>query len=179
MSAELIAKRYARALKEIASGDLEKAKGYLDALELVVEIFDDKEIAKVLKSPVVPAELKIDVLTAAVSQVSDDKTLRAFVEVVGGAGRAALVPLMVKELEKAIHEEEGLLDAELTTVVELTSDDLAAVKEKIEKIVGKSVILTQKVDSSILGGFVARFGNNVLDMSLKSKLGAMTQTAVR
>jgi F-type H+-transporting ATPase subunit delta len=179
MSAELIAKRYAKALKEVADGDLDKIKSFLESLKSITVLFEDINVAKVLMSPVVPISLKVDVLKFAAEQVNCAKEVVLFLELVGRAGRASIIPVIVSELEKLVYLDEGLVEAELITVIELSDDDLESVKTKIEEIVGKSVILKQKVDQSILGGFVARFGNNVLDMSLKSKLRAMSQTAAR
>ena len=49
------------------------------------------------------------------------------------------------------------------------------VRAKIEEIVGKKVLVEQVVDKSILGGLVVRVGNNILDLSLRNKLDAMTK----
>jgi F0F1-type ATP synthase delta subunit len=45
-------------------------------------------------------------------------------------------------------------------------------------MLSKRVILTTEVDKSILGGFVIKIDNNLIDMSLKTKLDNMTKFAV-
>ena len=41
---------------------------------------------------------------------------------------------------------------------------------KLENVSGKSIILHEKQDKSILGGIVLRYGNTEIDSSVKSKL---------
>ena len=50
------------------------------------------------------------------------------------------------------------------------------VKATLEKITGKTVILSTEVDPSILGGIVAQVGDLVLDGSLKTQLSELKES---
>ena len=58
MSESQIANRYARALFRFAEGDLSLAKSHYDALGAIDELFANSDAGKILRSPVMPEELK-------------------------------------------------------------------------------------------------------------------------
>jgi F-type H+-transporting ATPase subunit delta len=179
MNGERIAKRYAEALYELCDGSHEQTQNYLAKLQSIVSVFDDADIKRVLNSPVVSADLKKEVLNELAEQVGSDQLLKAFLSEIARANRVALLPGMVTALKNLINQKLGIVEAQAVTVVDLEEEDAHVIRQKLEKLTGKKVYLTSRVDQSILGGFVIRFGNNVLDMSLKSKLDAMTQAAVK
>jgi ATP synthase F1 delta subunit len=179
MKGERIAKRYAAALFDLCEGNIETARRYRNQLEAVATLYDYDDIRRVLMSPVVSSDLKSDVLENAVSQVEADDLLKAFLREVANANRVDLLPQLVRSYHRLLNEKTGVAEAEAVTVVELNDDDQAVICEKLQKLIGKTIELRTKVDQSILGGFVIKLENNVIDMSLKSKLDALTKSAVR
>ncbi|SME91141.1 ATP synthase F1 subunit delta [Pseudobacteriovorax antillogorgiicola] len=179
MSAERVAKRYAKALFDLCEGDLAKAKIYREAFGAISEIFEHEDIRKVLASPVVNSELKRKVLKDVAEQIEADRLLSLFLDSIAEANRVGVIPEISKSLHKMILKQEGIVEAEVLTVFELDDESLSSVKTSLEDLTKTKVQLFNKVDKSILGGFVVRIENSVLDMSLKTKLDAMTQSAVR
>jgi len=43
----------------------------------------------------------------------------------------------------------------------------------VEQIAKKEVVLTEKIDSSLIGGFVLKIGDRQIDESISSKLSAL------
>ena len=179
MSAERIAKRYATALFDLCEGDLGKAKLYRDSFVAIADVFNNEDISRVLSNPIVSVKLKGDVLSDIAKQINADKLLTLFLEAIAEANRVGVIPEISKALHKILLKAEGIVEAEVSTVFELDQDSLESVRSSIEAMTGNKVHLTNKVDKSILGGFVVRIENSVVDMSLKTKLDAMTQSAVR
>jgi len=179
MNGEKIAKRYASALFDLSDGDINKTHEYLEKLEAISSVFDYPDIRKVLNSPVVNASIKADVLLKLIEQTSPDQTLNQFLIEVARGQRVAIVPAIARMLRKIINDKIGVVEAEAVTVVELNEDDRQAIRQQLKSMTGKKVRLSSKIDASILGGFVIRIENSVLDMSLKSKLDALTQSVAR
>ena len=178
MSKEKIAKRYAQALLDLCEGDLSTAKRYHLELTEISSVFNSPDIKKVLQSPAVSKEIKSAVLKNLSNQIKADAPVALFLEAVARANRVGLIPEITQGLNNKINEAEGVAEAEIATVVDLSPADIDSVKTKLEPLIGKKLILKPVVDKSILGGFVVRVGTNVLDMSLKSKLNEMTKTAL-
>jgi F-type H+-transporting ATPase subunit delta len=51
----------------------------------------------------------------------------------------------------------------------------AIVKQALEKKTGKKIIMQTRTDPSILGGVVARVGDQVIDGSIRNRLTALQQ----
>lgn len=179
MAAEKIANRYATALLDLCEGNLDLAKTYRDAFKAIAEIFENEDIRSVLTNPVVNSQIKSDVLKEVAVQIKADKLLSMFLEAVADANRVGIIPAIYTSLHKLILKAEGTVEADISTVFPLDDENLNTVKGSLESMTSQKVIISNSIDKSILGGFVVRVGNSVLDMSLKTKLDAMTQSAVR
>lgn len=178
MAVERIAKRYALALIELCSQDMEKARHYESSLKAIEAIFENHDIKVVLTSPVVGSELKRAVLKDISEQLEADKVLSCFLDHVAEANRVSIIPAIGRALKKLINESQGVVEATVTTVFELDTDSLKDIQDKLEFQIGKKVELNNEVDKSVLGGVVIRVENSVLDMSLKTKLESLTRSAV-
>ncbi|MDE6747012.1 MAG: F0F1 ATP synthase subunit delta, partial [Oscillospiraceae bacterium] len=67
----------------------------------------------------------------------------------------------------------NIAEVKVTTSVPLSDGLKTKLKAKLEKVWGKSVILTEIVDPDIMGGIVVNYGNTMMDGSVKSKLEAI------
>ena len=76
MSAGRIATRYSKALYRLAGDDLATAKKHMESLKVVQELFDNEEGGKILRSPVMPSDLKGNLLAYAMDQGAADENLR-------------------------------------------------------------------------------------------------------
>jgi F-type H+-transporting ATPase subunit delta len=60
--------------------------------------------------------------------------------------------------------------AHVTSVIPLTSDIIARLEERLSQVTGREVEIKAKVDESIVGGFIIRMGDKVVDASLQKQL---------
>ena len=58
----------------------------------------------------------------------------------------------------------------MTTAVELTSAEQQDVRERLAKIVGRTIELRTRVDPEHQGGLVARIGDQLIDGSVATQL---------
>jgi len=63
--------------------------------------------------------------------------------------------------------------AEITTAIPLTSELEAEILERMEKITGTKVALENKIDESIIGGFILRIGDIQFNASVSSQLNKL------
>jgi F-type H+-transporting ATPase subunit delta len=174
-----IARRYARALFKVTEGSLGKAKEDLASLETLQALFDDKDAGKILRSPVMPTDLKTTLLQYGLEKAGADEHLKSFIDAVVSAGRVAFLPAMTEAFRDLIDEKEGRAHAHVVVATDLCAEDEASIGNQLGKLLGKTIIVDTKIDPSLLGGFVARVGNYRIDMSLKTKLDGLAQSAVQ
>lgn len=179
MSEILVANRYAKALFRIHNGDIPKAKKLAEVLSVVNQLFADKKVRKVLVSPAMPADLKRDILYYAVEKAAGSEEMKRFIDAIINSGRVAVLPEISSSFHQLINKKEGVVEATISSVTPLSDEDLKNLGSYLQKIENKKVQITQKIDKSILGGFVIRVGNSLLDLSLRTKLESIAKNAAR
>ena len=77
------------------------------------------------------------------------------------------------ELLKAVAEK--TVTATVTSAVELSKEQSAALQKKLEAISGKTVILENLIDRSLIGGMIVEIEGKVLDGSIKRQLSEVKE----
>ena len=80
----------------------------------------------------------------------------------------------VRDAFAAIKDERiGIVSAEATTAVPLSSAEAKRLHAALESMTGQSVRVTHRVDPSVLGGARTRIGSKVYDGTLRHKLDTL------
>jgi F-type H+-transporting ATPase subunit delta len=83
---------------------------------------------------------------------------------------------MVEHFERMYNKEMGIVIAEVTTAVPLDSAHQSEVAKHLATLTGaRTVDLRVKVDPSILGGIIARIGDELIDASVATRLAELAQ----
>ncbi|MBA9027870.1 F0F1 ATP synthase subunit delta [Peribacillus huizhouensis] len=174
MSDVAVAKRYSRALFQIA-----QEQNLLDQLEeeltAVREVFNsDKELLAFLTQPKIPVKSKKDVITQSFSSVSRhvQNTLLIMVE----RHRTDSIAQMALEFIELANEAKSVAEATVYTVRPLSDHESEAVSSVFAAKVGKRTLkITNIADKSILGGIKLRIGNRIFDGSVNGKLERLSR----
>ena len=89
------------------------------------------------------------------------------------------MPRIRREYERLWREANDLLPVTVTSAVELDDAVVARIGEEIGRQTGRKVELTRTVDPSIVGGFIVRVGNSILDASIRNRLENLRKQIVR
>jgi F-type H+-transporting ATPase subunit delta len=159
---------YANALFEAAKGQgrLEPVRDDLHSFAEAVE--QVPQLKALLESPDVDSRQKVEALREILADA--DELVRNFLLLVVEKGRAPELGEMVRELDALVAAEEGILDVELTTAVELSDEDAKKLLEQIEKVSGRRLRARREVDPNLIGGFVLRAGSHRADASVRGRL---------
>ena len=65
--------------------------------------------------------------------------------------------------------------AEVTTAAPMDEQQLNRVRQALERNTGKTILMQTKVQPEILGGVVARVGDQVIDGSIRHRLATLKQ----
>ncbi len=146
--------------------------GTYEELEEVTKIAFDgsqKEFVEMLASPLIPFGDKQKVLSGVFGgKVSD--TMLDFLCVVTQKGRITSLPAIAESFKQMYYDKKNILEVTATTVQPLSESLRKKLVDKLQSVSGKSVILHEKQDRSILGGIVLRYANTEIDSSVKTKL---------
>jgi F-type H+-transporting ATPase subunit delta len=121
-----------------------------------------------LENPEIDTHERVDALRAVLGDA--DELVRNFLLLTAEKGRTHELPAIVREFEALVAREEGILDVELTTAVELSEEESRQILERIEGVSERKLRATRKVDPSLIGGFVLQAGSHRVDASIRSRL---------
>jgi F-type H+-transporting ATPase subunit delta len=166
-----IARRYAGAIFELAlkQDSLERT---LDDVQGIARLFARRTLAYLLREPRVPARRKEHVLREALSSRVQPISLNLALLIVE-RGLVDLMAQIAAELERLVLEHRNQATAEVTTAVQMDKQQEALVRQALETRTGKTILLQTRVDPNILGGVIARVGDQVIDGSVQQRLLAL------
>jgi F-type H+-transporting ATPase subunit delta len=159
---------YANALFEAAEeqGRLEQVRDDLHAFAGAV--VDVAELRAVLQNPEIDSRVKRDALASVLAE--SDELVRNFILLLVEKGRTDELDVIVEEFDALVAVEEGILDVELTTAVELSDDEATKILSQIEQVSGRRLRASRKVEPTLIGGFVLRAGPYRADASVRGRL---------
>jgi F-type H+-transporting ATPase subunit delta len=169
MSEIRVASRYAESLLALAS-----EQGVLDQVEkdmnYLLEVCNaSHEFVTVMGNPIIPHSKKKQILEALFADKVNALTLKLFV-LLTQKNREAYLKAIANEYKSLYRLKKGIELAEVTTVYPLQDDQRNLFKNMVAKQSGKQVELHEKVDANILGGYILKIADKMVDESVQSKL---------
>jgi F-type H+-transporting ATPase subunit delta len=166
---EYLDRRYALALYEVAD-QKGKAEEYLDELSKIISlIYDNEEFMLTIKHPHLSTFKKKEVFESVFKGKIDDEIL-AFFLILIEKDRLMDLKGIEQEMNKIHLDKNKTVSALVKTVVPLTYEERAALKDKLESKYNKKVIFKEKIDKDIIGGVFIKVGNDIIDGTIKSRL---------
>jgi F-type H+-transporting ATPase subunit delta len=142
----------------------------LNAVAAVIQ--SDRRVRDFLRSPKIEVKAKKRVLEQAVGGRVAPRFLN-FLKVVLDKRRQSILPEIARAYDLMLDEHLGRLNVQVTLAHEPDEREEEEVAARLSELLGKSVIPHVRVDRAILGGIVVRFGDRVLDGSLRRRLLAL------
>lgn len=161
------AKRYVQAIVEIARENQSFDVWERD-LEALRQVAADEQFATFLQNPSVQSADKKKAIDIVLKDAAPET--RNLAHLLIERQRAGLIPDIVEAFHEALLAERGIVVADVTTAEPLDETMQAEVRERIGKLVGKKVELRMHTDPEIIGGLIARVGDEVIDGSVQTRL---------
>lgn len=173
-----VARRYAKALWELAHQEsrLEPVAQELQTFQRVLA--DEARLRSAVLRPWVKATTKRAIVVAVAERLGLSPLVRNFLALVAQRRRLALLPEMLTAYLALVDEQAGRVRARVRSAVALTDAERAAIRDRLGRRLGKTVLLDTEVDGALVGGFVAEVGSRYLDMSVTGQLRALRERII-
>jgi F-type H+-transporting ATPase subunit delta len=165
------ARRYAEAVFELAA-ERDTIDAWSRDLQSIAGFASEADVARVLESGRVPASEKLRLVTAALEPHISTLAMN-LVRLLAARNKLHLAAEIHTAFLERADERSGVAHATVTTAVPLADDERQAIAARLSTLTGKLVDVTPVVDESIIGGVVARIGDQLIDGSTKTKLIAL------
>jgi len=169
MSVFNIASRYAKAFYEFSelNGVLDKV--YPDMLLVENAFTDSKELRIFLSSPIIKPEKKLLALDAIFKEKISDETWN-FLSFILNKKRENYFLEIARRFNRIKNEKLGIVEAMVQTNYDFEENDFQNFKSKLEDFTRKKVLVKHKANTKLMGGFIARIGDTVIDGTIESQL---------
>ena len=178
-SRERTARRYAKALFMAAheAGVAADVGHELGALQEVLR--EHPEVRDLLAHPWIKAADRRGVAVAIAERSGAGPLVRNLAGLVAERGRADHLGEIDVAYRALVDEDLGQARAQVRSAVALTEDDKRRLTARLGQVLGKRIIVEERVDATLLGGFVAQVGSLILDASLDGQLERMRERLAR
>ncbi len=161
------ARRYAQAVFDIAR-EQNTLDEWRDNLQTIADVLSLPDVQAFVESPRVTAENKQELLDQHLGTVTP--LARNLAMILIRRNRAHLAAGILDDYMGMLDEERGIIAASVTSAEPLDEGQQEQVRLLLNRQVGRELRLSADVDPQIIGGFVARVGDRVLDGSTRSRL---------
>jgi F-type H+-transporting ATPase subunit delta len=170
MTSRTAARRYAKALLDVASkeADVDKVGEELDAFVALLD--QQATLNRVLMNPAVPTPRKRAAVAELTRLARVSPVVAKLLVLLAERDRLVLLNDLAAAYREMLMERQNVVRAEVTSASGLAAAKTDAIEERLAAVTGKRVSMVTKVDKEILGGMVARVGSTVYDASIATQL---------
>lgn len=165
-----VALRYAKSLISLAQERqvLEQVKEDMLTIKSVCE--ESHDFNNMLKSPIVKGDKKSAILNEIFAKEVSELSL-AFINIVTEKKREAVLGAIAENFINLYNESKNIVAASVTTATAITEDIRTQVLAQLKSVVGDAEVqMEERVDETIIGGFVLRVGDREFNASVANKL---------
>jgi F-type H+-transporting ATPase subunit delta len=170
MSNIRIAERYAKSLLDLAieKNELEKVYAGMQWLQFLCK--SNRDFVNMLRNPVIKGDIKTKIITAFTAEQTGQLT-NTFLRLLIQKGREDVLPEITRTFINQYKTYKKILTVKLTTAIPLDDAWKNRIAERLKAVSGmESVELEAIVNPDIVGGFVLRSGDKLIDASVAYSL---------
>ncbi len=172
----LAAKNYAEALIELGKDNRESFQKLSEDLLAVSEVFDTSdEFKSVMLNPAINDDVKIDILNSIFSgRVSND--ILNFLKILVEKKRISEFSQIFADFTEKLNELNNIQPVTIVSAVDLSDEQKNRIVEKLTAKLSKTVMPDWQKDESILAGLTVKVNDDVIDMSLKTRIDNLSKS---
>jgi F-type H+-transporting ATPase subunit delta len=174
-----VAKRYAKALVDVAASGNELEIVRQELSDVAALLREHRELQRFLVNPSILRRDKVRILEEVIARLSLRPLTKSFLRILQQAGRLQALEGVLRAYETMVDERLGRVKAVVTTAAPLEGEAHERLRQRLAEMTGKTVYLEGQLDTGLLGGLVTQIGSQVYDGSLRTRLARLRQELVR
>ncbi|MFT5182900.1 MAG: F-type H+-transporting ATPase subunit delta [Flavobacteriales bacterium] len=167
-----VAYRYAKSLFELAQ-ERDALAGAQDDMEMLAStISENPDLSVLLRSPIVHADKKLSILNSIFGGSMGEVSMK-FVTIITQKGRESLLEAIATAFVVMAKEKNNIFAASVQTPAPLSDASRAKIGEIVQQIQPGSIELDEQINKDLIGGFILKVGDKMIDSSVSSHLLAL------
>ena len=162
------ASRYAKAILAFAQQNNTSEALAIDLQKLNALFQENGSIQTTLENPLIPAEKKLNIVNSLFPSASESS--KKLFSLLAENNRLAILEGTGKKFVELYAHSKGEIKGLISTVVPLTKDLEKTILKKVQIFSNQKINIENKIDPSIMGGFILNIGDMQFDASIANKL---------
>jgi F-type H+-transporting ATPase subunit delta len=175
MTQRTSAARYAKALLDVAIAEADPQQIDQQLAEVADLFTGHADLWRTMTNPAVPAPKKRAVVDELLPTLGLAAPLGKILQLLASRDRLVLLPDLAEAYRSRLMDHQKVVRARVTSAVPLPADRAQQIQKQLEKVTGRTVVMTAATSPDIIGGVVARIGSTVYDGSVKRQLEKMRE----
>ena len=169
LSREEIASRYSKALFAYAQ-DAKKLDEVHEDMNVLYQVANENpDMLRLLSDPIIRKNQKEEFLSSFSGKFSAET--KNFLSFLLEYRRFSALVEIIDAFNELYNQDKNIASGIAISAIELENDELNRLRQAYAKKYGfKELILTNEVDSSILGGIILKVGDRIIDGSIRTRL---------
>jgi F-type H+-transporting ATPase subunit delta len=164
---------YAESLLTLASAEGRGESFGTELSQVANAINASEELRTTLADPTIPVARRQQIVEELLG--GQDRLMGAVVSMVVGTGRASDLGRIADRVIELGAEQRGRVVAEVRSVIPLDADQQERLAVALRASTGKEVEVKVVIDPSIMGGLVTQIDDQIIDGSVRSRLGQLRE----
>jgi F-type H+-transporting ATPase subunit delta len=167
-----IARRYAQGIFDLAQSE-GKLDDWRRELEQLNALLEDDVLRAAFANPAVSTPRRMELAQSLAPEMRKEtqNLLRLLVE----HRRTSEMPNIRREFDGLADEAEGIINATLSTAVDLDDEDRKRYQQELSRRLGRDVRLEHRRDPGLIGGATVQIGDRLIDGSVRTQLQRLRQ----
>jgi F-type H+-transporting ATPase subunit delta len=176
MSTGAIAKRYARAILELASEQKQVERVTKELADVAAMWNGSVELRELFSNPGFGVEARKAVLTDLAARAGVLPLVKNSVLYLADRNRLNALPQIAEAFHALAERQAGTVRAEVTSAAPLADAYYSQLQRALEQATGKKVAIEKKTDPALIAGVVTRVGDQVFDGSIRTRLADLKES---
>jgi len=129
----------------------------------------------VVNSPLVPVADRMKVIETLSAKLNLCQSMQNTLKILAENRKLNLLAPICQQFMQIYQQKHNIAEIEVTTVIPLTSEQNEKLRQKLEAIFHKNILINYIINPQIIGGLIIRYGTNFIDNSIQHKLNALEQ----
>ena len=173
-----VAARYAEGLFALAreNGTVKDKK---DQCDILLKLYDaNPELIGFFRAAKITDEETKDFVERIFGSVTDQE-MRNYIKLLIDKAREGILRESLNEFVRLADEELGIQPATVWSARALPETEMQQLKKSLEEKTGKEIHLTNRVNPDLIAGIKVTVGNNVTDMTMRSRIDHLKETLLK
>jgi len=177
---ELIAKRWAKALMDLASENEEVSKENIlsDLKEVAETINSSEELTNAINNPAVSVEEK-QIVICKLFQNNVIPIVYNFIFTLNLKKRLNIIGTIADEFQKELEGLKNIARVGITSAIELSGEKKNEIKDRLAEKLHKEIVIDWSVDAGIIAGLIFNINETIVDNSIRHKLENLSKSIMK